>query len=245
MNGSKESVMGLHTSIQGALQNLGHEIGRATIAKVLKEAGIEPPLGRQKKTTWKEFLRAHWEVMAAADFLCVEARAALGLVLYRVFFVIRLATREVHIGGIIPEPNGPWMKQVAQNLADPNCGFLKGCGYLLHDRASVFSEDFRMILKAAGIESVWLPARSPNLNAFAERFVRSTKESCLDFMVLIGEASLHRATIQFVLHHPQKRNHQELENTILRLELSPLPTKGFIRCRKRLGGMLNYYREAS
>ncbi len=152
-----------YTRIQGALQNLGHEIGRGTIAKVLKEAGVEPAPDRQKKTTWQEFLRSHWEVLAAADFFCVEVWTALGLVRYHVLFVIRLATREVHIAGIIPEPNGPWMKQVARNLTDGGVGVLNGCRYLLHDRASLFSEDFRMIFRAAGVASVRLPARSPNL----------------------------------------------------------------------------------
>ena len=235
-----------YTRLQGALQNLGHEIGRGTIAKVLQEAGVDPAPERQKRTTWKEFLGTHWEVLAAADFFCVEVWTALGLVRYHVFFVIRLVTREVHIAGIVPEPNGPWMKQVARNLTDGSDGFLKGCRYLLYDRASLFSQDFRMILKAAGVESVRLPVRSPNLNAFAERFVRSVKESCLDRMVLIGESSLHRATAQFVLHYHQERNHQGLDNKIIRPEFSPLPSTGPIRCRKPLGGMLNYYcREAA
>jgi hypothetical protein len=93
-----------YTRIQGALQNLGHEIGRGTIATVLQEAGVDPAPERQKRTTWKEFLGTHWEVLAAADFFCVEVWAALGLVRYHVFFVIRLVTREVHIAGIVPEP---------------------------------------------------------------------------------------------------------------------------------------------
>ena len=156
-----------YTRIQGVLQNLGHEIGRGTIAKVLKEAGVDPAPDRQKRTTWKEFLRTHWAVLAAADFFSVEVWTALGLVRYHVFFVIRLDTREVHIAGIIPAPHGPWMKQMARNLTDALDGFMSGCRYLIHDRGSVFSEDFRMILQAVGIESVRLPARSPNLNNHA------------------------------------------------------------------------------
>ena len=102
-----------------------------------------------------------------------------------------------------------------------------------------------MILKVEGIESVRLPVRSPNLNAFAERFVRSIKESCLNRMVLIGESNLHRATAQFVLHYHQERNHQGLDNKIIRPEFSPLPSTGPIRC-KRLGALLKYYyREAA
>jgi hypothetical protein len=113
-----------YTRLQGALQNLGHEIGRGTIAKVLQEAGVDPAPERQKRTTWKEFLGTHWEVLAPADFFCVEVWTALGLVRYHVFFVIRLVTREVHIAGIVPEPNGPWMKQVARNLTDGSDNFL-------------------------------------------------------------------------------------------------------------------------
>jgi transposase InsO family protein len=100
------------------------------------------------------------------------------------------------------------MKQMARNLTDGLDGFLSGCRYFIHDRASVFGEDFRMILKAAGVEPVRLPARSPNLDAIAERFVRSIREGCLDRMVLIGESSLHRATSHFVLHYHAERNHQ-------------------------------------
>jgi putative transposase len=235
-----------YTRIQGALQNLGHEMGRGTIAKVLKEAGVDPAPDRQKRSTWKEFLRTHWDVLAAADFFSVEMWTVLGLVRYHVFFLVRLATREIHIAGIIPEPQGRWMKQMARNLTDGMDGFLNGCRYLIHDRASLFSAEFRMILQAAGVESIRLPARSPNLNAFAERFVRTLKESCLDRIVLIGDASLHRATAQFVLHYHAERNHQGLRNKIIRPEFTPFPTAGAIKCRRRLGGLLNYYhREAA
>ena len=241
-----ENRMWGYTRIQGALQNLGHEIGRGTIAKVLKEAGVDPAPDRQKRTTWKEFLRTHWDVLAAADFFSVEVWTALGLVRYHVFFLIRLRTREVHIAGIIPEPQGPWMKQMARNLTDGLGGFMSGCRYLIHDRASVFSEDFRMILLAVGIEPLRLPARSPNLNAFAERFVRSIKESCLDRMVLIGESSLHRATSEFVLHYHAERNHQGLGNKIIQPEFAEFPNEGDINSRNRLGGLLRYYyREAA
>lgn len=111
-------------------------------------------------------------MLAAADFF-FEVWTIVGLLRYHVFYVIQLASRKVHIAGIIPEPHGSWMKQMPRNLSDGLDGFLMGYRYLLHDRASLFGEDFRMILQASGIESVRLPARSPNLNAFAERFVRT------------------------------------------------------------------------
>ena len=98
-----------------------------------------------------------------------------------------------------------------------------------------------MILRGAGIEPIRLPARSPNLNAYAERFVRSIKESCLDQMILIGEASLHRATSEFLIHYHRERNHQGLENKIIRPDFNPPLTQGTIKCRRRLGGLLHYY----
>jgi putative transposase len=184
--------------------------------------------------------------LGAADFFTVEVWTALGLVRYHVFLVMRLATRQVHIAGIIPEPHERWMSQMARNLTDGWEGFLQGCRYLIHDRASHFSERFRMILAAGGLESVRLPARSPNLNAFAERFVRIIRESCLDRLVLIGEASLHRAASEFVLHYNRERNHQGLDNQIIQPEFTPFPSEGPIQCRSRLGGMLRYYyREAA
>ncbi len=101
------------------------------------------------------------------------------------------------------------------------------------------------MLEASGVKSVRLPARSPNLNAFAERFVRSIKEGCLNQLILIGEGSLQRATRNFMVHYHRERNHQGLENKIIQPEF-PLPTQGAIHCRKRLGGLLRYYyREAA
>ena len=160
---AKEDRTWGYTRIQGALANLGHEVGRSTIAKVLREAGLDPAPERQKQTTWKEFLRNHLAVLGAADFFSVEVWTAVGLVRYQVFFVIRLATREVQIAGIVPEPHGEWMKQVARNLTGGLDGFLAGCRYLIHDRSSLFTPEFGMILDSAGIETLRLPARSPNL----------------------------------------------------------------------------------
>jgi putative transposase len=230
-----------YTRIQGALQNLGHEVGRGTIAKILKEAGIGPAPDRQKRTTWKEFLRTHLDVLAATDFFSVEVWTALGLVRYHVLFVIRLATREVHIAGIVPEPNGGWMKQMARNLTDGLDGFLAGCRYLIHDRSSLFTPEFGMILESVGIKAVRLPAHSPNLNAFAERYVRTIREGCLDRMILIGEGALRRTVSEFVQHYHAEKNHQGLGNKIIRPEFPEFPRAGDIRCRERLGGMLRYY----
>jgi transposase InsO family protein len=235
-----------YTRIQGALANLRHEVGRGTIAAVLKAAGMDPAPERRQGTTWKEFLKTHWEVLAATDFFTVELWTAKGLIRYHVLFVIRLATREVQIAGLVPAPNESWMQQVGRNLIDPWAGFLRSSRYLIHDRANVFSEPFRQLLRSAQVEGLRLPARSPNLNAYAERFVRTIREECLERMVFFGETALRRAVDEFVIHYNQERNHQGLANQLIRPEVPTFPVGGNICRRKRLGGLLNYYfREAA
>jgi putative transposase len=163
-------------SIESALLQVGHDVSRTTIARVLKKAGIEPAPTRRKGMTWAEFLKSHWSVMAATDFFTAEVWTARGLIRYHVLFVIRLATREVKIVGIVPEPNDDWMRQVARNITDCVDGFLKDYKYLIHDRGPQFSNAFKMILAGGGVKRVRLPRRSPNLNPFAERWVRTAKE---------------------------------------------------------------------
>lgn len=230
-----------YTRIQGALSNLGHQVARGTVANVLQQEGIDPALQRGPRSTWREFLGSHWELLAAADFFTVEVWTALGQVRYHVFFVIRLATRDVHIAGIIPEPHARWMVQTARNLTDGFEGFLNGCSHLIHDRSSLYTEQFRHVLLSAGVQSFRLPPRSPNLNAHAERFVRSIKSECLDRLILLGESSLHRAVGQFVLHYRTERNHQGLGNKIIKPDFSATQPEGGVLCRERLGGLLQYY----
>jgi len=138
------------------------------------------------------------------------------------------------------------MLQVARNLVDPWTGFLRNSRLLLHDRSALFTEQFGRVLRSAEVEILRLPARSPNLNAYAERFVRAIRYECLDQMVFFGETSLRRAVEQFVARYNRERNHQSLENKIIQPEATEFPTEGSICRRKRLGGLLNYYyREAA
>ena len=191
--------------------------------------------------TWAEFLKRNWKVLAATDFFTTEVWTIRGLVRYHVLFVIRLATREVRIAGIIPEPNDAWMKQIARNLTDEIDGFLKGYRYLIHDRAPCFSETFRTRLKRGGVQSIRLPRKSPNLNAFAERWVRTAKELCVDRVIFFGERSLRHALTETETFYNQERPHQGLGNKIIQVEFNRPSTDGSVVCRSRLGGMLNYY----
>jgi transposase InsO family protein len=232
--------------IQGALANLGHEVARGTIANILKQNGLEPAPERNRKTTWQEFLRQHWELLVAADFFTVEVWTRKGLTRFMVLFLIDISTRRVEIGGMAAKTNGLWMDQIARNLCDDVDGFLKGKQYLILDRDPLFTVEFRNTLGAAGVECVRLPPRSPNLNAHAERFVRTIKESCLERMILFGESSLRKAVGEFVVHYHHERNHQGLGNRLIIPDECHARAKGAIQRRERLGGMLNYYyREAA
>jgi transposase InsO family protein len=234
-----------YTRILGSLSNLGYNLARGTVANILKRNGIEPAPERSRKTTWKEFLTQHWDMIVAADFFTIEVWTAGGLQRFVVLFFMELSTRRVEIGGISAVANGLWMSQIARNLTDSGAGLLAGKPYLIHDRDPLFTDDFLRMLKDAGVESVKLPPRSPNLNAHAERFVRSIKESCLDRLILFGESSLRTAIQNFVVHYHSERNHQGLGNRLIRPDPAHLLSAGGIQCRQRLGGTLNYYYRAA
>jgi putative transposase len=227
--------------ILGAMSNLGHIVGRGTVANILKKNGIEPAPERVRKTTWKEFLTQHWELIVAADFFTIEVWTAKGLQRLIVLFFIDLSTRRVEVAGISAVANGLWMNQIARNLTDSVDGLLTGKRYLIHDRDPLFTAEFLSTLADSDVKSVKLPPRSPNLNAYAERFVRTIKESCLDKMILFGEDSLRAAIQNFVAHYHNERNHQGLSNRLIQPDGDHLGNTGAIQRRERLGGMLNYY----
>ena len=181
----------------------------------------------------------HWELIVAADFFTVEVWTRRGLQRFIILFFIDLSTRKVEIAGMAQVANGLWMSQIARNLTDAEQGILTGKRYLVHDRDPLFTADFLDMIADAGVESVKLP--SPNLNAYAERFVRSIKESCLDRMIFFGEESLRTAIQNFVAHCQGERNHQGLANQLISPEAGHLSNAGEVQRRQCPGGMLNYY----
>jgi putative transposase len=133
------------------------------------------------------------------------------------------------------------MSQIGRNLTDAVDGILNGKRYLIHDRDPLFTTEFLNMVADVNVESVRLPPRSPNLNAYAERFVRTIKESCLERMILFGEESLRTAVHTFVAHYHAERNHQGLANRLISPEVGHFGKTGLVQRRQRLGGMLNYY----
>lgn len=138
-------------------------------------------------------------------------------------------------------PDEAWMLQIGRNLLDAANGSLDSKRYLILYRDTKYSERFRGLVKESGIEVTRLPPRRPNLNAYAERFVRSIKQECLNRIIFVGQASLRRAIAQYMGHYHEERNHQCLDNRLIRAEPLIAANDALIHCRLRLGGMLNYY----
>ena len=191
------------------------------------------------------FLRAHWRTLVAADFLTVEVWKLRGLITHYILFFIELPTRAVKIAGITTNPTEAWMLQLARNAADAADGVLLGKSHLIVDRDAKYSTDWRSFVEQQGVEVIRLPPRSPNLNAYAERFVRSIKDECLNRMIFIGEASLRRGVREFMVHYHAERNHQGLGNRLIRAEQASIPSDQPVERRIRLGGMLSFYHRAA
>jgi hypothetical protein len=229
--------------IAGALANLGYQVCDQTVGNILHRHGLPPAPERKRTTTWSDFIRIHLALLAGTDFFTAEVLTLRGLVTYYVLFFIHLESRRVDIAGITVHPDEPWMKQVARNATMEGCGALRDCRYLLHDRDTKYTQSFRAIIASARIEPLMLPAHSPNLNAYAERWVRSVKEECLSKVILFGERSLRRALSEYVEHYHAERNHQGKDNVLLFSRAADIHREGEAQCRERLGGLLRYYHQ--
>ena len=194
--------------IVGALANLGHLLSDQTVGNILRRHEIPPAPKRSQTTTWKEFIRRHMDVLSGTDFFTVEVLTWKGLVTYYVLFFLHLESRRVTIAGISAHPDQNWMQQIGRNATLEHWGYLHPCRYVLHDRDTKFSALFQDTLATVDVKCLALPRRSPNLNAFVERWVRSVRDECLSKLILFGESSLRRALTQFTEHYHRERNHQ-------------------------------------
>jgi putative transposase len=179
-------------------------------------------------------------VLAGADFFTVEVLTWRGLVTYYVLFFLHLENRRVSVAGITRHPDQEWMQQIARSATQETWGYLHPCRYVLHDRDTKFCAAFRSVLVAGGVNTIPLPVRSPNLNAFAERWVRSANEECLSKLILFGERPLARTLAEFSAHYHAERNHQGKGNKLLFPEVGDEsnPRGHTIVCRQRRGGLL-------
>ena len=243
---AKENPAWGYDRIVGALVNVGHRISHQTVANILKSHGIEPAPDRDERTSWKTFLKAHWETLAAIDFTNVEVWTPRGLVTFSLLFAMELKTRRVHFAGCVTTSDGgKSMQRMAMNMTDCEDGFLTGKSHVIMDNDTRFSKAFCEILSDVDIRPVKIAPRCPNMNAYIERFMKSTKYECLNRMIFFGERSIRNAVKEYLKHYNAERNHQGLNNQLIIPLERPPDMDDPIETVERLGGMLKHYRRVA
>ena len=228
--------------IAGELSKLGLSVSPSTVRRLLARAGLGPA-PRRSGPSWREFLRAQAASIVACDFFTVETAF---LRRYYVLFFIELQSRRVHLAGSSAHPNGRWVAQQARNLSFS--GALGDVSFLIHDRDSKFVAAFDEVFRSEGIRVILTPPRAPQANAYAERFVRTVRTECLDWLLILGPRQLDRVLRVFVEHYNRERPHRALGRCP---PVQSLPTLrpslgGAVKRRDRLGGLVHeYYRAAA
>ena len=226
--------------IQGELLKLGHRVSASTIRRVLKALRIPPAPKRHTDTTWRQFLHAQAATMLATDFFHVDCAVTLER-LY-CLFVMEVGSRYVHILGITAHPDGPWTTQQIRNLLMDLGDRAADFRFLVRDRAGQFTASFDAVLASAGIEAVKIPPRSPRTNAYAERFVLTTRTEVTDRMLIFGERHLRTVLAGYARHYNGQRPHRNRELRPPRPD-HPVADLSQKRIKRRpvLGGLLNEY----
>jgi|ETNmetMinimDraft_26_1059896.scaffolds.fasta_scaffold43625_2 hypothetical protein len=236
----KENPRWGYEKIKDQIEYLGFRISKTSVKNILIENGYDPEPDLTVRSTWHEFLNSHWDVMAACDFFTVELLVRGQLIRCIVFFVIEFSKRKVFFAPIKLQPDGNYMRQVARILTDCEDGFLKGKSYLIHDRDPLYrSKGFHDILRSSGVEPIKLPAKSPDLNSIAERFVKSVKYECLNYLILSSVQQLEYTLVQYQQYYHHERIHQSLGRIIE--PTHKIDETAEIQCIERLGGLLKSY----
>jgi len=234
--------------IQGELKKLDVRVSATTIRTVLLGSGLRPA-PRRASVTWRGFLRAQASGILATDFFTVET---VRLTTLYVLFFIELGTRQVRLAGVTRHPNGPWMVQRAREFLMERPEDTTTPRFLIRDRDSKFTRAFDDVFASDGAQIITTPVQAPNANAFAERWVRTVRQECLDWMLIWGRRHLERVLDEYVRHYNHQRPHRSLQ---LRppsgsdIESTPTPSAaviaGRVRRRDRLGGLVHEYYQAA
>ena len=249
---ARENAWG-YGRIKGELAKLGIAISESCVADILRRNGL-PPSPERDGLTWREFLSRHADVMLCADLFTKEVWTLGGLRRAFVLFVVHIRTRTVLLAEATFSPHNRWMQQQVRHV-------LWECEdrgirprFLIHDRDGCFSPEFDAVLKHCGVEAVKTPFHAPNANAFAERWVRSARDECLNHLILFGLDSLQRVARRYKDFHNNKRPHQGIGNripTAVDDDEPAAPTGaadhplGRVQCDQYLGGLLKSYRTAA
>jgi len=234
-----------HRRIAGELVKLGYSVSAASVRNVLRRRGV-PPAPRRTGPSWRTFIGAQAASMIACDFFTVDT---VSLRRIYVFFFIELDSRRVRLGGCTTNPDGSWVAQQARNLAINLTGRSRPLRFLIRDRDAKFSAAFDEVFRTEGARVIRTPVQAPNANAFAERWVRTVREECLDWLLIVNARQLDRTLRTYVDHYNRERPHRALDLACPHPAPNPAPTElakaTHIRRRDRLGGLLHEYERAA
>jgi putative transposase len=221
--------------IAGEMRKLGFaHFGRSSVARILKQHGLTPERRRSFGLGWLQFLAHYGRFIWASDF-CTVTTATLRI--YYVVFFLEISTRRIIHWNASTSPDEAWVAQQFRNLSVVNDD-LPRC--LIHDRDSKYTQYADSLLEEAGTKVIRLPVRSPDLNGYAERWIRSLRQECLDRIIILNEAHLHWVLAEYVRYYNQRRPHQSLQH------LPPeapdaYPCEGSVVGRPVLGGLITDY----
>ena len=231
--------------IVGELNGLGIAVSATTVKKILRQAGLGPA-GSRGGLSWRAFLRAQAQSMLAVDFFTVETVTLQRLY---VLFFIELGSRRVHLAGCTANPTGPWVTQQARQLAWTLQEQPARFRFLIRDRDSKFTRDFDAVFVSEGIEIIKTPVRAPRANAIAERFVRTVRAECLDWLLIVNRRHLERVLRVFAGHYNTHRPHRALDLKPPHPAAPELPvmhsSTALVERRDRLGGLIHEYNLAA
>ena len=237
-----------YTRILGELKKLGvRSVARSTVVNILRENGLDPG-PKRGEGTWDEFVRRHAQTLWACDFFSKKVWTLKGLVECFIFFVIHYGSRRVHVVGMTPHPDRPWIAQQTRNLSMYFAEQPERPKFLIRDNDGKFSPEFDQILRVDDLAVTRLTPLSPNLNAVAERWVQSVKQEMLDHFVVFGETHLRLLLREYEAYFNELRPHQSQGNVPPAGDssppIAPLPVEDVL-CEERLGGLLKHYYKAA
>ncbi|MGX4694706.1 integrase core domain-containing protein [Streptomyces sp. JNUCC 63] len=241
--GPREQQLGLHQD-QGELRHLGHRVGASTVRRVLRSAGLHPaPRRTHNAPTWRQFLRAQAAGLLAADFFHIDTATLKRLY---VFFVMEVGSRTVHILGVTAHPTAAWATQLARNLLADLDGRASVVRYLLRDRDAKYTDAFDTVFTAENIKILKSAPQTPRMNAHPERFIRTVRAECADWMLIYNEEHARRVLAEYAAHYNTGRSHRFLQ---LRAptddpDVIPFPVQRIQR-HDVLGGLIHEYHDAA
>jgi transposase len=242
---ARENARWGHRRIVGELKKLGLSVSETSVRNLLRRHGV-PPAPRRSRLSWRAFLRQQAASLIACDFFTVET---VSLRRIYVLFFIELQSRRVHLAGLTANPDGVWVTQQARNLTMALAECARPVRFLIHDRDAKFSAAFDEVFRSEGAHVIRTPIQAPNANAHAERWVRTVRSECLDWLLIFSRRQLERALRTYVDHYNRRRPHRalDLDAPDPMGELVPLPEARprTVRRRDRLGGLLHEYELAA